>query len=375
MAKNGFKVFDSDMHVLEPVDLWQRYIDPEFKDRAPRGLQESLIDLRVEVEGKVNAATGPSATKEMDEAHRDMLERYAVDIERGFDAIAARDAMDKEGIDVTVLYPTRGLYANAHSDMDPRFSTAIARAYNNWMYDFCNAGDPKRMFGAAVVPIQDIDAAVREARRAVTELGFKAILLRPNPPKQGLYFHNRHFDPLWEEIQGLGVALGFHEGSASALPAVGKDRFSLDDVALGHAACHTMEQMLATAAMTAGGVLERFPRLKVAFLEGNAAWVPFWLWRLDEHAETYAGPGLRGELSLTPSEYFYRQCYASAECEETPIVKAIEDSRDDYIVFSTDYPHMDAKYPEAINLFLKLPLTQESKRKILWDNCAHLYGF
>src|SRR6267378_7559654 len=113
------------------------------------------------------------------------LGRFADDIARGFDPKTQLQAMDREGIDVTVLYPSRGLFVNSDGGMDPRFSAAIARAYNDWLADFCRAGDPRRMYGAAMLPIQDVTASIREARRAVTELGFKAIFLRPNPPRPG----------------------------------------------------------------------------------------------------------------------------------------------------------------------------------------------
>src|SRR5262249_18260964 len=131
------------------------------------------------------------------------LDRFAEDIERGFDAVAQLHAMDREGIDVTVLYLSRGLFVNSDPDMEPAFSAAIARAYNDWLADFCKAGDPRRMFGAAMVPIHDVHAAIGEARRAVVELGFKAVFLRPNPPRPGLYWHQPVFDPLWEAIQDL----------------------------------------------------------------------------------------------------------------------------------------------------------------------------
>ena len=137
----------------------------------------------------------------------------------------------------------------------------------------------KRMYGAAMLPVHDIDAAIGEAQRAVTELGFKAVFLRPNPPRPGLYWHQSCFDPLWEAVQRLGVPVGFHEGVASHMPTVGADRFGHPEFTLQHACSHSMEQMLALEAMTLGGVLERFPHLKVAFLEGNGSWLPFWLWR------------------------------------------------------------------------------------------------
>ena len=373
MAKNGFRVFDSDMHVLEPPDLWERYIDPGFRRRAPRGSTRTPLDLGVTVDGTDAFQFTPHAAR-LSLQERGGTERFAEDIARGFDAVAQLRAMDREGIDVTVLYPSRGLFANSYPDMDPTFSTAIARAYNDWMADFCHAGDPRRMYGAAMVPIQDVAAAIGEARRAVTEAGFKAIFLRPNPPRPGEYWHHRRFDPLWAAIQDLEVPVGFHEGVASRMPTVGADRFGYQEFALQHACSHSMEQMLAVAAMTLGGVLARFPRLRVAFLEGNGSWLPFWLWRLDEHWEN-PGRHENPALALKPSEYFYRQCFVSVECDEAAARPAVDLCGADCFVFSTDYPHYDTKYPEATSRFLRLPLADDAKRRILWDNCARLYGF
>jgi uncharacterized protein len=369
--KDGFKIFDSDMHVLEPPDLWERYIDPAFRHRAPRGSRHTPMDVGVLVDGH-NAFQLSARIAGV--SFKGGLDRFAADIERGFDARAQLQAMDREGIDVTVLFPSRGLFVNSIADMDPAFSAAIARAYNDWLGDFCRAGDPRRMYGAAMLPIQDLDASIREARRAVTTLGFRAVFLRPNPPRPGRYWHQPSFDPLWEAIQELGVPVGFHEGVASGMPTVGADRFGHDQFALQHACSHSMEQMLAVEAMTLGGVLARFPRLKVAFLEGNGSWLPFWLWRLDEHWDNpgkYENPS----LEMKPSEYFHRQCWVSVECEEWPARHAVAACGADRFVFSTDYPHYDTKYPEATAHFLALDLDAESKRKILWDNCARLYGF
>lgn len=371
MAKDGFKVFDSDMHVLEPVDLWERYIDRRFKHRAPKGSTRKATDVGVVVDGTDAFQLSDLIARV---SFPGGLDRFAEDIARSFDAIAQLRAMDREGIDVTVLYPSRGLFVNSFPDMEPEFSEAIARAYNDWLADFCQAGNPRRMYGAAMLPIQDLDRSIGEARRAVEALGFKAIFLRPNPPRPGVYWHQPLFDPLWEAIQDLGVPVGFHEGVASHMPTVGDDRFGGDHFALQHACSHSMEQMLAVAAMTLGGVLARFPRLKVAFLEGNGSWLPFWLWRLDEHWEN---PGKYENPTVTqrPSEYFYRQCWVSLECEEWPARQAVDLCGADCFIFSTDYPHYDTKYPEATAHFLKLPLADESKRKILWANCARLYGF
>jgi predicted TIM-barrel fold metal-dependent hydrolase len=111
----------------------------------------------------------------------------------------------------------------------------------------------------------------------------------------------------------------------------------------------------------------------VAFLEANCSWLPWLLWRLDEGYER-EGDVFMPELTMPPSEYFKRQCWVSVEPDETPAKYVIEELGADQLVFSTDYPHGDSRYPEAVEAFLELPLSDEHKRKILWDNCARFYA-
>jgi predicted TIM-barrel fold metal-dependent hydrolase len=131
--------------------------------------------------------------------------------------------------------------------------------------------------------------------------------------------------------------------------------------------------MGAIASMTTGGVLERHPQLRCAFLEGTAGWLPWWLWRLDDHWEKF-GPGCEVQLSMPPSEYFKRQCYIALDVDEEPAVNAINELGAQYFVVSSDYPHSDGAFPEAIAQFLGLPLDDAQRRQILWDNCARLYA-
>jgi predicted TIM-barrel fold metal-dependent hydrolase len=123
-----------------------------------------------------------------------------------------------------------------------------------------------------------------------------------------------------------------------------------------------------------GGVLSRFPRLRMAFLEGNCSWLPWWLWALDERWEAWGDRELFKQ-DAKPSELFLRQCYVSVEPEEELAKHVVTELGDDNLVLSTDWPHDDSRYPHAIDGFLELPhLSADSKRKILWDNCARLYG-
>ena len=380
MAKNGFKVLDSDMHIVEPWDLWLQYIEPKYRERAPVGAREYPLDFGLLLDGEPISAVrsrDPITSQESWLARLEIEEpRLALlkeDIERQFDSTSQLQAMDREGIDVTVLFPTRGLAALSLDYPDTKLAAAVARAYNNWLADFCK-GDPTRLYGSAMLSVHDVEEAVAEARRAKVELGFKAVFFRPNPVR-GRNWHDPAYDPLWEECQRLGLAVGFHEGQPTRLPQAVAERFNNEpekNWTMAHVASHPMEQMYATLCMTTGGVLERFPQLRVAFLEANCSWVPYWLWRMDEHYEAREKWASK-TVPMKPSEYFRQQCFTSVEASEEPAKYVIDWMGDDNIVFSTDYPHLDSAYPHSIDRFLSLSFDDGSRRKILWDNCARLY--
>jgi predicted TIM-barrel fold metal-dependent hydrolase len=373
MAKNGFKVLDSDMHIMEPPDLWERYIDAPFRSRAPRGTTRSASDLTlVHPDGRLwgrdpirSVDTGRPAGQNS----RAVEERYKSHFERGYTNEVQLEAMDVEGIDVGVIYPSRALHLVGEPGMDPPLAAAVARAYNNWLYDFCQK-DPKRLLAATLISVFDIKDAVSEARRCIKELGFRAVFLRPNEVG-GRNWHDPYYEPLWSTLEELNIPLGFHEAIFTALPEAGS-QFGANFM-LRHTFCHSTELMYGVASFCGGGILERHPNLRVAFLEGNCSWVPWLLWRLDEHWEQL-GDVWAPELKMAPSEYFKRQCFASVEGDEEPVKGVIDYMGNDRIVFSTDYPHGDSKYPHAVERFLRLPITDEDKRKILWDNCASYYG-
>lgn len=369
MAKGGFRVMDSDMHIVEPADLWERYIDPAFRGRAPQGLSRHPRDLGVEVGGRQYPLPNRSYANAIAPLMTGQQDTYAEAAARQFDGPSQLAAMDREGIDRAALFPSRGLFTLGFSELEPDLATAISRAYNDWLADFCAAG-PGRMFGAGMIPPQDIDGAIAEARRAVQDLGFRTLFMRPNPVN-GRNWHDTHYDPLWAEIQRLGVPLSFHEGGRVDLPQPGGN---FPTHMLYHTCTHPMAMMLAVVDVAGGGVLERFPELTVAFLEGNCSWAPWLLWRLDEHYEMSAAYD-HPDLKMPPSEYFRRSCYLSVECDEEPAEIVARFGLEDNVVFSTDYPHADSKYPHAVERFLELPLPEQTKRKFLWDNCARLYGF
>ena len=378
MAKNGYKIIDSDMHIMEPPDLWQRYMDKQFLAHAPKGiLSENVRDLRMQhpdgtlwgsTSQRVRAANpgGPNIAGGHNYERNQLL--YVDHAARGWASDVQLEAMDVEGLDIAVLFPTRGLHTLAEPNMEPRFAAALARAYNDWMYDFC-APNPDRLLGAAMVSPFDMDDAVAEVKRAATELGFKAVFMRSNQMSDKPW-HDTFFDPLWSALEEYDMAIGFHESSSSGAKQVG-EHFE-PNFMLRRVFAQPVEQMMALASFCGGGVLERHPKLRAAFLEANCAWAPWLLWRLDEAYEREADVFVP-ELKMAPTEYFKRQCWISVEPDEEPAKYAIDWVGSDKMVFSTDYPHGDSKYPYAVSSFMDLGISDDDRRKILWDNCASLY--
>ena len=372
MSRNGLKILDSDMHIMEPVDLWERYIDSGHKAEAPRGItSENVRDLRMaHPDGRPWGVPNPPERLHLDQGHNFKKNQgiYRNHSERGWSAEVQLEAMDVEGIDVAVLYPTRGLNVLSEPHMEPRFAGALARAYNNWLYDFCKK-NPKRLLGAGMISPFDIHQAVNEVQRCVNELGFRAVFMRSNILNDRNWFDD-YYEPLWQVLEESAVPVGFHESSSSGGRQTG-DCFE-PNFMLRRAVAQPMEQMLGVASLCLGGVLARHPQLRVAFLEANCTWLPWLLWRLDEGWER-EGDIWAKDLTMKPSDYFKRQVFVSVEPDEAGVKYVIDYIGSDRLVFSTDYPHGDSKYPHAVESFLELNIGDDAKRKILWDNCAEFY--
>jgi len=259
---------------------------------------------------------------------------------------------------------------NGLDDVDGPLSAAVCRAYNNWLYDFCQT-DPARMKVAAMVPQHDPKEAVKEARRAVNELGAVGIYMRPNFVN-GVTFHSADYAELWATLEELNVPVGFHEGTGSVYHQDGSE--FADNRLMLHACSHPIGMMKAMISMICGGVFESFPGLRAAYLEANAGWVPFWLGRMDRDYSLYREWDAPF-LTRLPSEYFASNCYVGTEADEAELRYTVDAVGGSNIVFSSDYPHHDSEFPDSVNEFLSHEdLADEVKRNILWDNCARLYA-
>jgi predicted TIM-barrel fold metal-dependent hydrolase len=275
-------------------------------------------------------------------------------------------ALDADGVDITVMYPTAGLSFGTIREID--FAVALARAYNDWLHQFCQTS-PGRLKFVALVPAQDPAVGAHELMRAVTELGAVGAMLPTHVPLRPDWGH-RYYDPIYAQAERLDVGLAFH---ATMHEGLGSLRFN--NFINVHTVNHPVEQLMALCGSLIGGVLERFPRLRLAYLQSGIGWVPYIMDRLDEEVEK------RGEdeapyLIRTPSEYITSgRVFFGVECGEKTIPDAVRWGLENTILYSSDYPHWDGDWPHTVKTAReRTDLSEAVKRKMLYENAVRFYG-
>jgi len=194
--KDGLRFVDSDMHIMEPPDLFERYLDPKFKHRvsvpvgsdgrAKRGAAGLVVidglptsDMDLQQYRKRVRHSGPQSTQPLSGSRLFDTGRLDFAVERDYDPVAQVMGMDMEGVDIAVLYPTSGLALLGRNDMDPQLSLALCQAYNNWIHEFTRHC-PDRLKWVAMLPVHDVHLACRQLVRCVRELGAVGSFIRPN---------------------------------------------------------------------------------------------------------------------------------------------------------------------------------------------------
>ncbi|HEV8341257.1 MAG TPA: amidohydrolase family protein [Candidatus Binatia bacterium] len=273
--------------------------------------------------------------------------------------------MDQEGIDVSVLFPTSSF--SLISFVESNYAIAYARAYNNFISDICRQSP--RLKGIALVPFQDVRAAVDEVDRAITKLGLAAVAVASQGMKEHL--GSEKFWPIYDEIQRLNVPFCVHNRRQG--PA-GEQRF--DSFLYMHTIGRPVETFIQFAGLIYGGVAERFAKLRIGFLECGVGWVPYWMERMDEEWEK------RGKLEAPlckrkPSEYvIHGNWFFAAEPEEGMLPYVIERIGEDKILFASDYPHWDGIFPHVVSTIRgRKDISESAKEKLLGRNAERFYGW
>jgi len=360
---NPFPAVDADGHLEEVHINWKKRVAEKYRAMAPEERLASDSHLRLTLESKPwpkpsGFGLGVGGPYRRPHPRREGMK----------DPKARLIDMDSEEIEVAVLFGG-GIAGSIPALEDAAFASELARARNTWVAEYCSE-NPERLKGTAVLPQQDISAALAELNRAVTELGFVGVSLLPN--LRGRHMGDPYFFPLYEEAERLNVPICVHmflgRYGSEATGTMRVDKFFYS-----HLFGHAFEQMIALSVVMGEGLLERFPKLRFVFLESGCGWLPYWLYRLDEHYEVLGNQ--LPDLKTTPSTLLERgQLYFSCEADETELAHVIETIGDDWIVFASDYSHFDSRFPGAAKPIIEnRQLSDPSKRKILNDNARRLY--
>ena len=372
---------DADGHVLEPADTWQRYIEPAFRERALRigidadGFENLFIDNQPTrmLKGRLGALGGIEAKTPAEKLAFQIpgQRTYQDGAPRGgYDPHARLAVMDAEGIDRVLLYPTIGI-AWEHAALDPALALAYSRAYNRWIVDFCRT-NPTRLYPIAHITLLNPEGAVEEVQRARRD-GCVGVYLSPDrSSRRGKSLDHTDFDRFWATVSELGMPIAFHVVAREDMTFSPWARSGTGADGVFMFAFLAVEVMAAFTQMMATGLFEKYPRLRCAVLEAGSNWITAWLDRLDHKVER---GGFPTSLKLLPSEYFRRQCVISADPDETLTAPVVAHLGDDYVIWASDYPHLDAEMGVVAELKRRLaPLPLSSQKKVLGENVLRFYG-
>jgi predicted TIM-barrel fold metal-dependent hydrolase len=385
-AMDRVEVVDADGHITEPGDLWERYIDPKYRDSCPKifierdGAERFRIDEHLTVQSEVRHRKPSIATASLFGGRDGDLQpdlTYYDGEAGGFDPHERIKWMNREGFDRAVLFPSLTINLIWHT-MDPKRAAAVTDAYNRYVLDFMSPYKG-RLLGVAILPMIAVDEAIAQAK-TFKKAGINAGCVRPNPVA-GKALHHPCFYPLWEACQEMDFGIAIH--GASGVENMGTERFGSVrtgeqgssgapySYAVEHCFTHTAEMMAAVTSFVLGGVCDKFPRLKVAFIEAGGAWLPGYVDRMDRHFDDVSANDLH--ITHRPSEIFQRQCFSTFEPVESSIRVLAEHFGPHKLMVSTDYPHGDG-FPNTINLIKQMKLKPEVERALFSVGAKKWYG-
>ena len=354
-------IIDADAHVSIPEEMFLERLPAKIRDRRPKLL---LIDGEKHfwmVEGRlVPKPAGRGAGTPRGFTPRGAPKDHYLDNLQG-----RLEDMDKEGIQIQVLYPD--LIMVDPEIEDAELACGMARAYNDYVAERCKSVSD-RLKRIGVVALQDPKEAANELRRSVTELGCVGVVI-PAMMGHRLLCH-RDFEVFFDEASALGIAIAIH-AVTGVYSMPWQDLFSNNFGS--HMVAMPLAYMVALTSIFDGNMMERYPKIRLSFMEGGCGWAPYWIRRLDEHIAAR-----KRELHhALASEYVKTgRLFFGCEPGEYHLPQVVRELGDECLLYSSDYPHGDTKWPNTVRLMNEVKgLSQEARAKILGSNAALFYGW
>lgn len=367
-------IIDADGHTHIPPEVFDKYLDKEFHRNRPRyvtfddGRGAYIVEGRVIAKpfgwgpGTPGSIAATARTRKVNDWDLSNLPGRLADL-------------DLENIDVQVIYPNVLMSVNSweHAGL----ASACARAYNNWIAEKCAQSGGRLRF-AAVVALQDPQAAAVELNRAVKSLGAVGVMV-PGTIGTRTLDHPELY-PFWEAVEQLDAGVGVHTVTGM-YPTVGQELF--DHFWGAKAVSMPLTLTTAMVSLVGGGITDLFPKIRFGLLETGCGWLPYWIERMDEmHERGEKDPRMydgilerkRPKSRIKPSELFAEgRMVVSCEPGEIMLPAVIHASGDKCIMYASDYPHGDSKWPETVSRIRSAGLSEETQNRILGDNAARLY--
>jgi predicted TIM-barrel fold metal-dependent hydrolase len=366
-------ILSSDSHVFEPADLWTTRIDAAFRHRAPRivridGADEIVIEADQVLSG-IGLISNAGARFEAPEtiSGRGRLE----DVHRGgWDPEQHLADMRLDGVAGEVLYPSQGLFYFRIADS--ALMSAIFRAYNDWLAEFCRT-DPSRLKGIAMVNLDNVAEGIEELERAA-RLGLAGAMITEYPLEDRRY-DQPEYEPFWSAAESLGMPLSLHTATRRQGKIRGAGAKTLRDAS--SRATKAFYPALSMCDMIFSGVFDRHPRLTLAIVEFELSWAPHLLDTMDyTYRERHEEAIYRFKNAMRPSDFFHTNVVLSFQ-EDAIGIRLRDVIGVDNIMWGSDYPHSESTFPQSRKILAEIlaGVPEAEQARIVGGTTARVYGF
>jgi predicted TIM-barrel fold metal-dependent hydrolase len=366
-------IISSDSHVFEPPDLWTTRIDAAFRRRAPRIERRDGVDLLVVESDQPVAGIGLISNAGARFLAPETIADHArfEDVHRGgWDPEQHLADMRLDGVAGEVLYPSQGLFY--FKVADPALLSAVFRAYNDWLAEFCRV-DPDRLKGIAMINLDDVDDGIAELTRTA-RLGFCGAMISEFPLEHRRY-DNPEYEPFWAAAEDLDIPLSLHTATRRQGTNAGVAARTVRDAS--RRATKAFLPALSLCDMIFSGVFDRHPRLRVAIVEFELSWVPYVLANADyTYRERHAEAAYRFKEGRRPSDFFRTNVALSFQ-EDAVGIRLRDVIGVDTMMWGSDYPHSESTFPRSRQILDEIlaDVPADERAKIVGTNAARLYGF
>lgn len=363
------KPISADSHIVEPPECYVDNIDPAWRDRAPRveknakGVDAFVIDGAnnpVPIGMLAAAGVPPEGLKAMRRANFDEINRAAFDPK---ERIAAQDI---DGVGGELIYASVGMVLCSHEDY--AYKSACFHAYNRWLAGFC-AEAPERLFGLAQTAVESVDQTITDFEEAKAA-GMVGMMMTGSPQHED--YDHPDYDPLWEAAIDLELPLCFHILTSNDYDAASAFRPDRGHMANGFMnIIRGVQDVLGVFVF--GGVFDRHPKLQMVVAEGDAGWVPHYMYRADHAAERLA-VGLE-HLAKKPSEYITENVHFTFQDDKTAY-ETTEMVDSSCLMWANDFPHTDSTWPWSQDVLARQTahLTDDQWNAAVHDNVSKVFS-